>query len=579
MSCCPHKNLFGHKNHDGGAQLVGKLYSSICSLRFQLFCVQLAVVFSLVLLAAVVASSIAATGKRAAAEERIVGIAREVADLPVVLAALREGDDKSQVVEVARLIEKASKLDFVVVVDLAGIRLSHPEDDRLGLPVSSDHREVQQGREFIGVEEGTRGSTFRVKVPVYDGTVIVGSVSVGILEAQLQEQLQPDLPVVLIWLVFAVVFGTAAAVLVTRLVWRRIYGQEPAQILRSLRSHEAMMTDVHEGVIAVDESLRIVVANREARRLLDQPNFVSQPEFASQPDSISQPDPSAQPSPQPWEGMLAAEVLPAALNEFIMASAGERKQSLLQVGQRTLLAGTDGTLLAGQPIGRVLTLQDRTELREAIGELAEQRELARTLRSNTHEFANRLHIMAGLLEMGQVRQAAEYLDELIVPRGNEADIPAGVRDLKLVALLRIKSAIADRVGVSVLVDQSSAVASQRVVDDDAMTVLANLITNGIEAAGEGGTVEISVSDKGGFFRCRVSDDGPGILPEARPGIFDYGVSSKAAELPEDRRGVGLALVQQIVHRRGGSMDVAEGTMGGAMISVQLPAARGGCDAK
>ncbi len=538
------KNLFGHKNHDGGAQLLGKLQRSLQSLRFQLAGLQLAVVFSLVLVAAVVASGIAASGKRAAEENRIAGIARAVAGMPIVIAGLRPGADAGQVVEMARLIENAAKLDFVVLVDLAGIRVSHPEDGKLGLPASSDHTAVQQGQEFIGVEEGSRGLTFRAKVPVYDGTEIVGSVSVGILESELREQLQPGLSVVLIWVAFAVGFGTLAAVLVTRLVWRRTYGQEPAEILRLLRSHDAMMTDVHEGVIAVDDGMRIVLANREARRLLGLT------------------------APQALEGRVAGEVLPAELNAFIAASAGERKQSLLRVGRRTLLAGTDGTLLQGRPAGRLLTLQDRTELRDALGELEEQRELSQALRSRTHEFANRLHVIAGLLDLGQVPRAAEYLDGLIGPRGIEAEVPDAVQAPALTALLRVKSAIADRLGVLVLIAPDSSVSVD--VDDESMTVLANLITNAVEAAGEGGTVEVAVSDAGGDLVWQVSDDGPGILPQQRRGIFDYGVSSKPAGSPEESRGVGLCLVQGIVTRRNGSMEVADGPMGGALITVRLP---------
>ncbi|MBZ5869621.1 hypothetical protein LAQ72_27635, partial [Escherichia coli] len=77
-----------------------------------------------------------------AEENRIAGIARAVAGMPIVIAGLRPGADAGQVVEMARLIENAAKLDFVVLVDLAGIRVSHPEDGKLGLPASSDHTAV-----------------------------------------------------------------------------------------------------------------------------------------------------------------------------------------------------------------------------------------------------------------------------------------------------------------------------------------------------------------------------------------------------------------------------------------------------
>src|SRR2546423_819483 len=69
---------------------------------------------------------------------------------------------------------------FVVVTDREGLRLSHPNPDLLGKPVSTDPSEALSGRTEVKVQRGTLGLSARAKVPLRDGSDrVVGEVSVG----------------------------------------------------------------------------------------------------------------------------------------------------------------------------------------------------------------------------------------------------------------------------------------------------------------------------------------------------------------------------------------------------------------
>ncbi|WP_435064287.1 ATP-binding protein [Halobaculum sp. EA56] len=89
-------------------------------------------------------------------------------------------------------------------------------------------------------------------------------------------------------------------------------------------------------------------------------------------------------------------------------------------------------------------------------------------------------------------------------------------------------------------------------------LLENLLRNAVDHAGD--DVTVTVGDlPGGFY---VEDDGPGIDPDDRDGVFDVGVSTA-----DDGTGFGLAIVSQIVGAHGWSIDVTTGTEGGARFEV------------
>jgi signal transduction histidine kinase len=72
-------------------------------------------------------------------------------------------------------------------------------------------------------------------------------------------------------------------------------------------------------------------------------------------------------------------------------------------------------------------------------------------------------------------------------------------------------------------------------------------------------------------RITVSDNGPGIPPEARPHLFDPFYSGREAG-----RGLGLGLSKcwRIVTLHGGRVDVDSSTAPGAVFTVALPAGNG-----
>jgi two-component system, OmpR family, sensor histidine kinase BaeS len=114
-----------------------------------------------------------------------------------------------------------------------------------------------------------------------------------------------------------------------------------------------------------------------------------------------------------------------------------------------------------------------------------------------------------------------------------------------------------------------------VVDGDRIKlgqVVANLLSNALKFAPEGGNVDVSVgplrSDEAALV---VADDGPGMSPAERDRAFDRFWRGSAATGVAGR-GIGLAVVREIVLAHGGTVTADEGPRGGARLTVRLPRA-------
>ena len=100
--------------------------------------------------------------------------------------------------------------------------------------------------------------------------------------------------------------------------------------------------------------------------------------------------------------------------------------------------------------------------------------------------------------------------------------------------------------------------------------LINLIRNGVQAVQESkttaGEVRVSLEQSGQYWEIHVDDNGPGIDNGLAAAIFDPYVTGK-----RDGTGLGLAIVKKIVIEHGGTVQAVKGPLGGARLSVRLPA--------
>jgi len=213
-------------------------------------------------------------------------------------------------------------------------------------------------------------------------------------------------------------------------------------------------------------------------------------------------------------------------------------------------------------VGAVTTLRDHTELQELTGELETMTTLSDALRSQAHEFANRLHTIIALIELDRAADAAALASsELALSQALADRLLSAVEEPVLLALLLGKAAQASERGIAFDIELPERLEATPLPARDLITIVGNLIDNALDAAAATAQprVEVGVATRPDSLRITVRDSGPG--PGAGERVFDLGVTTKHAA----GHGIGLALVRQTVTRLGGDIRVE-----GSTFEVTLP---------
>jgi two-component system, NtrC family, nitrogen regulation sensor histidine kinase NtrY len=98
-------------------------------------------------------------------------------------------------------------------------------------------------------------------------------------------------------------------------------------------------------------------------------------------------------------------------------------------------------------------------------------------------------------------------------------------------------------------------------------ILTNLLENGAEAAGPGGSVDTITRLQGDQVMIEVHDSGPGLGVEASRTLFEPTITFKKHGM-----GLGLSIARKNALLLGGDITLVHGELGGAAFQVVLPAA-------
>ena len=483
----------------------------------------------------------------ASARQRALDLAVAVADSPTVREAVDRPDPSAVLQPFAEQVRRDSGTDFVVVMSREGIRFSHPDPDNIGRPFLGSIAEARAGRTHTEEYTGTLGRSVRAVVPVREpGGDVLALVSVGIRTDKVQDQVLQALPTILGAAALAAAVGILGAWLIHRRLRRQTHGLGEREITRMYEYYDAVLRAVREGLVLVDPDGRVSLLNREAERLL-----------GVRADDVVGAD-------------VGALALDPTLTDAVRTSQ-PLSDEVVALADRVLILNVAGATWEGRDVGTVVTIRDRTELQGVTAELDTVRSLADSLRAQSHETANRLHTMVSLVEMGRTEEAVDFAtQEMQLAQGLTDRMVGAVEEPVVAALLLGKSAQAHERGVRLEVDPASVVTGLPVGAHDAVTVLGNLLDNAIDAAqgSEAATVSVHLHAGEEHLDVVVEDSGPGIPVAVRDRVFERGWSTKATEQAHGR-GLGLALVGQVVRRHGGTTRVGTGALGGALVEVEI----------
>jgi signal transduction histidine kinase len=328
---------------------------------------------------------------------------------------------------------------------------------------------------------------------------------------------------------FGLIFGFFGANLLARNIKKSIFGMEPNQIASLLDQSTTILQSTFEGIIALDQEGSITLINKQAQHILP-----TDLEMAGRP----------------------AEAFFKALNTKKVLETGEAIFNQQQViGESVIVYNCVPINTKRGILGAVITLRDLTEFQKVAEELVEVKNYTQALRSQTHEFLNKLQSISGLIQLGKNETALTLLHETTEAHQDLISFLANAfSDSAVSGILLGKYNRARELNINFKIDRSSHIPHEVTIpDNELVCIVGNLIENAFEAL-RGveqpfKEVFVKIFPRGHFLTIIVKDNGPGIPATIKRQIFQRGFTTKEGR----NKGIGLSLVKQCIDNLRGTI--------------------------
>lgn len=490
------------------------------------------------------------SSEQSALDRNLLNSASILSQSPLVRQTL-EGEASPE--ELASFLDAAtehtSDIDLILVGDLDDTLVYAPNPALRGTQYTGEAQHLALSGEgpYTSDETGPLGSEHSAYAPIRNSAgEVVGFVVVGLyLRSLAHVTMVTVLQVVLLGLL-----AMAVAVLLAQRLSRRIktalQGYEPEAFARRFHQREDILDALEEGVLAIDKDETIIFFNTAAARML-----------SLTADAVGKPLRSVYPV--------------STLGRILHTGKPEYNVNLKSLPDVQVLSDRLPIYENGQLAGAIGIFRNRTEVTQLANDLTGVRHMVDAMRAYTHEFMNKLHVILGLLQIGQPERAQQYImDTVRIQREAVSRIMHQIREPSVAALLVGKTSRANELGIRLTLDRESVLSADSpcLPPEACITVLGNLIENAIESLNQSrrGIKEVSVSireEENGLLLC-VEDTGPGIPASLRRTLFQRGSTTKGRG-----RGTGLSLVQEVVDAYQGEIRVESETGVGTSFFVSF----------
>lgn len=483
--------------------------------------------------------------------QRLLVTARTVAEMPAVVEGLTDKNKRSALHNIAERIRIVNNTDYIVIMDMNGIRWTHPANRLIGTKSGgADERAAFAEHTYLSKAKGEEGTALRAFAPVMnEEREQVGVVLAGKLLPTLGGLIQSMLGEIYVISLLTLLFGIWGSWLLASHIKKRMFELEPEEIARLLVERTATFQAMHEGIVAIDSEEKITIFNDKAKEML-----------RVQGDVIGRP---------------VREVLPDSRLPATLHANRPLYNHTDFIGPAQIVSTRVPITVKDRVVGAVSIFQDRTEVTRMAEELTGVKAFVEALRVQSHEYMNKLHTVGGLLQLGDEKRALAYLYEVVEQQeGLLRFVNQRIRVDSIAGLLLGKISRGKELGIEVRLDSRSWLEELPAVLDhhDMVVVLGNLVENAFDALQDKQGIRevfLSIEQNADVCSVLIEDNGHGMSPETLTRLFEMGYTTKKG----NHQGIGMHLVYSIVEGAGGSIDIDSDEGEGTSIMITLPMQR------
>ncbi|MFJ5564446.1 ATP-binding protein [Lysinibacillus xylanilyticus] len=467
-------------------------------------------------------------------------VAKTVSQLPELKTYIANNNFNEATKHINPVVEEIRDINgaqYIVVLDMQRRKYSHPNTEEIGLfSQSGDLNAAFSEHYYTSIAHGEHGDMVRAFVPIMSkegrqiGVVVVGYSVLTV--AELLQSIQTELMITILLSLFFSAWGAHTLGLHMK---KQMFGLEPHEIAKMYVERTETFNAMHEGIIAIDNDLTITIFNEKACDILG---------VHEQPSTLI--------------GKKIFTVLPDTRLPEILELDHPIFNRELYINDHSIMSNRIPIQVNGKTVGAVAMFKDRTEVKKLAEELTGVKAFVQALRVQTHEHKNKLHTIAGLLQLGHHDQALSYLTQVKEEHDEITNfLNERIKNENISGLLLSKISYAKEQGILLEIDRESrlTIFPNNLDHHDFVILFGNLIENAFDALRdvqmEEKIIHVSVDEDEDVLAILVTDNGIGMTNEVKAHIFDNGYSTKENK----GRGIGLFLIKEIVQKGQGEIEV------------------------
>lgn len=438
------------------------------------------------------------------------------------------------------LVENTEHVDFIVIADTKSTRLYHPDHSLIGHQFTGgDEQQIlSNDHPYVTIKKGNTDTQKRAfhQIRNSDGDVlgfIMVSASLTTIHKK-RLQIFLHLLVVLLLILF---IGILFATLLSRNIRKALLGYDPNTFAQMYLRREEILDTLEDSILAVTSSGQYLYRNPVAKEFF--------PENFNLFHTIL-----ASPLQTCFEKQTTASHLMIELNNNTF---------LIKLIPLVRMNHCDGVLIIAR---------DKTEATQMAEQLTGMNHILDALRANTHEFMNKLHVISGLLQIGETTQALDYINENVseIEFGHRTVIQK-IQNRTIAALILGKQNRAKELNITFSLQKESNLEPHNpfLSAKELVTIIGNLTENAFEALKNMPApreVDLMIRSDQNGLTITVDDTGCGMSEEQIDCIYNGQYTSKGKG-----HGYGLRLIQEIVHSHNGFFTIESEIDEGTSISI------------
>lgn len=483
--------------------------------------------------------------------KRALGMAMAVAKTEAIIDAFELDDPSSTIQSIVDPIQEETGAEYIVVGNKKGVRYSHPKPDRIEKKMvgGDNDRALLKGESYVTKKTGSLGLSVRGKVPIENKNGdIIGVVSVGFLNKDIQAIIKDEQIYVWLMIFLALLIGVIGAIIISHYIKKLLFNMEPEEISELVLQKEAILQSTKEGIIAINNKGEPTMVNKAALTILNSKDLT---DTSIQPNHIKK-----------------------IMHIFSNLKELQSKQNIeMLIGNTIVLVNCTLMKEKENIIGAVATFRSKTDIEHITKELSQIKQYANALRSQAHEFSNKMYTILGLLQLNKINQAKRFiLHESDIQRNWLSFLTNNVADPLIHGLLQGKYNQANELGIRFQIDDNSSLSCKlRGKKQEALlTSLGNVIDNALESLQQSTVneklVSIYFTDVNKDIIFEIEDSGQGISEQHINHLFEQNFSTKKTF----GRGYGLAISRKQLHGVNGEITYEKSNLGGALFTIIIP---------